>query len=66
MFSRTARLAQYNGVREAARQLHDKYSGIGNVIHVFRLPEEVEQDLQQLILNAPDEWFAEIIPLLLL
>ena len=60
VFSKTARLAQYNGVREAARQLHDKYIGIGNVVHLFRLPEETEQDLQKLILEAPSAWFVEI------
>lgn len=60
VFSRTTRLAQYNGVREAARRLHDENIGIGGVFHLFRLPEEIEQDLQQLVINAPDEWFAEI------
>lgn len=60
VFARTTRLAQYNGVREAARRLHDEQIGIGNVFHLFRLPEEMEQDLQQLVVNAPDEWFAEI------
>lgn len=59
VFSRTVRLSQYNGVREAARLLHDDYIGVGKVFHLFRLPEEVEQDLQQLILEAPDEWFTE-------
>lgn len=54
-------MAQYNGVREAARRLHDEQIGIGNVFHLFRLPEEMEQDLQQLVINAPDEWFAEIV-----
>lgn len=61
MFARTTRLAQYNGVREAARRLHDEQIGIGNVFHLFRLPEEMEQDLQQLVMNASDEWFAEIV-----
>lgn len=60
VFARTARLVQYNGVREAARRLHDEQIGIGNVFHLFRLPEEMEQDLHQLMINAPDEWFAEI------
>ena len=59
VFARTTRLAQYNGVREAARRLHDEQIGIGNVFHLFRLPEEMEQELQQLMVNAPDEWFAE-------
>lgn len=60
VFARTTRLAQYNGVREAARRLHDEQIGIGNVFHLFRLPEEMEQDLQHLMSSASDEWFAEI------
>lgn len=60
VFSRTIRLSQYNGVREAARHIHDGYIGVGKVFHLFRLPEEVEQDLQQLIFEAPNEWFTEV------
>ena len=60
VFARTTRLAQYNGVREAARLLHDEQIGIGSVFHLFRLPEEMEQDLQHLMTGAPDEWFAGI------
>ena len=60
VFARTTRLAQYNGVREAARRLHDEQIGIGSVFHLFRLPEEMEQDLQQLMMNAQDEWFVEV------
>ncbi len=47
VFGRTARLAQYNGVREAARRVHDASVGIGQVFHLFRLPEEVEHDLHR-------------------
>lgn len=47
VFARTARLAQYNGVREAARRVHDQSVGIGQVFHLFRLPEEIEQDLHR-------------------
>ena len=60
VFARTTRLAQYNGVREAARRLHDEQIGVGNVFHLFRLPEEIEQDMQHLMIGAPEEWFAEI------
>lgn len=60
VFSRTVRLAQYNGVREAARRLHDERIGVGDVFHLFRLPEEVEQDLHQAMLTAPDEWFVAL------
>lgn len=47
VFGRTARLAQYNGVREAARRVHDERVGVGPVFHLFRLPQETEQDLHQ-------------------
>jgi hypothetical protein len=60
VYARTTRLAQYNGVREAARRLHDEKIGTGNVFHLFRLPEEMEQDLHELMIDAPDQWFAEL------
>jgi hypothetical protein len=44
VFSKTSRLAQYHGVLEAARRLHDEHLSVGSY-HLFRLPEEVEQDL---------------------
>lgn len=44
VFSKTSHLAQYHGVLEAARQLHDEHLSVGSY-HLFRLPEEVEQDL---------------------
>lgn len=48
VFSRTSRLAQYHGVVEAARRLHDEHLSVGSY-HLFRLPEEVEQDLHSLV-----------------
>lgn len=63
-FSRTVGLSQYNGVLAAARRLHDEYIGVGDVFHLFRLPEETEQDLQALFAKtseAPSEiWFSEL------
>ncbi len=44
VFSKTSRLAQYHGVLEAARRLHDEHLSVGSC-HLFRLPEEIEQDL---------------------
>jgi hypothetical protein len=41
---KTSLLAQYHGVVEAARKLHDEHLNVGSY-HLFRLPEEVEQDL---------------------
>lgn len=48
VFVKSARLAQYHGVVEAARRQHDEHLSVGSY-HLFRLPEETEQDLHQLI-----------------
>lgn len=48
VFSKTASLAQYHGVIEAARRLHDEHLSVGSY-HLFRLPEEVEQDLHAVV-----------------
>jgi hypothetical protein len=45
VFARTAPLAQYHGVKEAARRVHDEHIGVGRVFHLFRLPETLEQSL---------------------
>ena len=45
---RTPALAQYHGVVEAARRVHDEHLNVG-CYHLFRLPEEVEQDLHHLM-----------------
>ena len=37
--------AQYQGVVEAARKVHDERIGIGRVFHLFRLPEAIERPL---------------------
>ena len=44
VFTKTSQLAQYHGVVEAARRLHDEHLSVGSY-HLFRLPEEVEQGL---------------------
>ena len=45
VFARTSALAQYHGVKEAARRLHDEHIGVGRMFHLFRLPETLEQSL---------------------
>ena len=45
VFSKTASLAQYHGVTEASRRVHDEHIGVGRVFHLFRLPENLEQAL---------------------
>lgn len=57
VFSKTSRLAQYHGVLEAARRLHDEHLSVGSY-HLFRLPEEVEQDLHAMVQGSAREEFA--------
>jgi hypothetical protein len=57
VFARTSHLVQYHGVLEAARRLHDDHLSVGSY-HVFRLPEEVEQDLHALIQSSYGEEIA--------
>src|SRR5512135_3141151 len=61
VFSKTSRLAQYHGVLEAARRLHDEHLSVGTY-HLFRLPEEVEQDLHALIQGSVGEALAAQAP----
>jgi hypothetical protein len=57
IFSKTSVLAQYHGVLEAARQLHDEHLSVGSY-HLFRLPEEVEQDLHAMLQTSAGEELA--------
>ncbi len=57
VFSKTSRLAQYHGMLEAARQLHDEHLSVGSY-HLFRLPEEVEQDLHAIVQSSTGEELA--------
>lgn len=52
VFAKTSRLTQYRAVLEAARRVHDEHLSVGSY-HLFRLPEETEQDLHQAI-QKPD------------
>ena len=44
VFVKTTAQARYHGVVEAARRIHDERLSVGS-FHLFRLPEEMEQDL---------------------
>ena len=61
VFFKTSRLAQYHGVLEAARRHHDENLSLGSY-HLFRLPEEVEQDLHALVKSSPGEEFVSQPP----
>jgi hypothetical protein len=62
VFARTTRLAQYHGVKEAARRLHDERIGVGRVFHLFRLPEEMERDLHKRMEEqiGVESWFGAL------
>lgn len=51
VFTKTIPLVQYESVKEAARRVHDAYIGVGNVFHLFRLQEDLEQEFHQYLLN---------------
>lgn len=51
IFPKTIHLAQYHGVVEAACLLHDEHLNVGTY-HLFRLPEEFEQNLHALAHDA--------------
>lgn len=56
VFAKTLRLAQYHGVLEAARKLHDEHLNIGSY-HLFRLPEETEHALHCIVqAGSPKEY----------
>jgi hypothetical protein len=61
VFSKTSRLAQYHGVLEAARRLHDEHLNVGSY-HLFRFPEEVEQDLHVMLQGSVNDNVASEVP----
>ena len=49
VFPKTVALARVNGASGAAQVSHDEHIGIGDVYHLFRLPENIEHDISQLL-----------------
>lgn len=49
IFIKTQLLAQCSSVTRAATITHDSHIGTGDVYHLFRLPEDIEQDIHQLL-----------------
>lgn len=63
VFSRTGLLARYTGVLEAARRVHDENIGKGNIYHLFRLKDEMEDSFFSVIHEANlkhADWIKEI------
>lgn len=51
VFPKTSLLARVNGASAAAQVAHDEHIGIGDVFHLFRLPENIEHDISQMLTN---------------
>ena len=51
VFPKTVGLAQVNGASAAAQVSHDDQIGIGDVYHLFRLPENIEQAILEHLAN---------------
>jgi hypothetical protein len=49
IFARTQLVAQCVGVATAASKVHDERIGIGQVYHLFRLPEDLEQGVHRIL-----------------
>jgi hypothetical protein len=49
VFPKTSLLARVNGASAAAQVAHDEHIGIGDVYHLFRLPENIEHDISQIL-----------------
>jgi hypothetical protein len=49
IFARTQFVAQCVGVATAASKVHDERIGVGQVYHLFRLPEDLEQGVHRIL-----------------
>ena len=49
LFPRTGLLARCHGVTAAAMRVHDERIGVGEVFHLFRLPEDMERGVHELL-----------------
>lgn len=49
VFPRSLNVVRYEALCLAARRLHDQHVGIGRVFHLFRLPDELEQVLHDVV-----------------
>jgi len=49
VFPRNVLIAQCQGTTSAAMKLHDDRIGVGNVYHLFRLPEDLERGVYECV-----------------
>ena len=52
VFAKTHVMAQCVGAAQAAALVHDERIGVGDVYHLFRLPEDIEQRLHTTLADA--------------
>ena len=51
IFPRTAWLARLTAISKAASRVHDEHIGVGQVYHLFRLPEGIEQTIADALID---------------
>ncbi|GFH62749.1 MAG: hypothetical protein ZNDK_0520 [Candidatus Desulfovibrio kirbyi] len=61
VFPRTFVYAQFRGVTASAATVHDERIGVGNVFHLFRLPEGMEQAIHEILQNGEVPEIANIL-----
>lgn len=61
VFTRTMLLAQYQGVTAAAARVHDERIGVGRTLHLFRLPEVIEQSAASVVVPEFEERMRKLL-----
>lgn len=56
VFPRTQLVAQFHGISAAAARIHDDRIGVGAVYHMFRLPEDLEQEIHHFLVGVDSDW----------
>ena len=60
IFPKTVSLAALTGVTAAACRVHDEHIGVGRVFHLFRLPEDLEQAVYEVLPKIPASRVTEV------
>jgi len=55
VFPKTTLVAQYNGVCQAAKRVHDEHIGLGRNYHLYRFPDTIERMLSKTIHDLDQE-----------
>ena len=60
VFPKTVALAALTGVTAAACRVHDEHIGVGRVFHLFRLPEDLERAICEVLPKIPASRVTEV------